>query len=96
MASAVEQKKGNAILRYFGMETGRKALEVFVWAFPYLCVVAAGLAGLSYLVQLLNPLSFWVYVVAIALSLVYLFLFLARLRQAEAEARLRGDENLGE
>jgi len=96
MAGGAERRGGNALLRYFGMETGAKALEVFLWAFPYLCVLAAGLAGMSYLVQLLSPLPLWIYAMAIVLALLYLFLFMARLRQAEAEARLRGGEDHSE
>jgi hypothetical protein len=90
MAEERPSANGSPLLRFFGMETGAKAREVAAWCLPYLCLLAAALAGLSYVVQLVNPLPLWVHVVAIVLALVYLFLFLARVRQAGAEARERG------
>lgn len=91
MESLSPSGKERALLRFFGMETGEKAWDVFVWAMPYVGILAAGLVGLSYAVQLLSPLPVWVHVLAICLAVVYFFFFLARVRQAGEEARFRSE-----
>lgn len=78
-----EGDKGrNAVLAYFGLDTGAGAWEVLLWTAPYLAFLAVGLLGLSALVQWVMPLPLWVHGAAIALALAYFFLFLARLRRA--------------
>lgn len=75
------------VLRFFGMETKQKAVEVTLWVLPYVLLLAAGLAILSYTVQWFFPLPLWIHFIAIALALLYFFFFLARVRQMGAEAR---------
>jgi hypothetical protein len=97
MAQAPEGKQGSGLLRYFGLETRAKALSVVGWAAPYLGLLGVGFAGLSYLVNLIIPLSLWVYLVASTLAIAYFFFFLARMRQigAEAEARSHAEQPEG-
>ncbi|MBI5443096.1 MAG: hypothetical protein HY900_18010 [Deltaproteobacteria bacterium] len=91
MDPAAGRQEGAGLLRFFGLETGEKALTVLCWTIPYLALLALGFAGLSYLVQLITPLPVWVYVVASALGLLYFFLFLARMRQMGSEAQARSE-----
>ncbi len=88
--------RGNPVLRYFGLETGQRALETVLWALPYLAIMAAALAGLSFLVNWLWPLSLWVHGLAVGLAVFYMFLFLARMRAAtgaaDAETHRAGGE----
>ena len=82
----VSQRHGNPVLRYFGLETGQKAVETVLWALPYLAIMAAALGGLSFLVNWLWPLPLWVHGLAVGLAVFYMFLFLARMRAAAGEA----------
>jgi O-antigen/teichoic acid export membrane protein len=95
MEGSSEGVKGNALLRYFGIETGDKARDVLLWSTPYLLFLTAGLVGLSFAVHFFFPLPLWIYVLAIGLPLVNLWFFLARIRQAgiEAQAPVSEDES---
>jgi hypothetical protein len=86
MTIGTEPKPSNAVLRYFGLETVRQAREVFLWALPFLLLLGAGLAGLSFVVHWLFPLPLVVYVAAAGLAMVYFFFFLSRVRAVAARA----------
>lgn len=73
-----------SILAFFGLETGEKAWDVFLWTAPYLLFLVAGLAGLSFVVQWFFPLPLLLHAGAITLALLYFFLFLARVRHVAA------------
>lgn len=81
-----EQPRRRGFLGFFGLETREKAGEVALWALPYLGVLVAGLAGLSWFVQKFMPIPAWVHALAILLAILYFFFFLARLRQMALEA----------
>ncbi len=93
MGADQESSKGPALLRFFGLETPAKAMEATLWICPYLIVLCLALSGLSYLVQMLTPLSPWVYAVAFFLAIVYFFFFLARMRQMGLEAQSRAEDS---
>ena len=86
-----EERQGSAILRFFGLETGAKALRTLRWTLPYVLSFGAGLAMLSWLSNRLLHLPAWVYVLAIGLALLYTFLFLARVHQLDVQARDPGE-----
>lgn len=89
MDSERAERRASPLLVFFGLETREKALEVAGWTLPYLGILCAGFAGLSYLVHLLIKLPLWVYVVASTLGVLYFFFFLARVRQMGEEAHAR-------
>lgn len=86
MTIGIEPRPGNPVLRYFGLETVERAREVFLWALPFLLLLGAGLAGLSFVVHWLFPLPLVVYVAAAGLALVYFFFFLSRVRAVAERA----------
>ena len=86
MTIGTEPKPSNPVLRYFGLETVGRAREVFLWALPFLLLLGAGLAGLSFVVHWLFPLPMGVYVAAAGLALVYFFFFLSRVRAVAERA----------
>jgi hypothetical protein len=83
--------RGPGVFGYFGLETREKFTEVLLWTLPYLGMLVLGLGGLSWLVQKLTPISFWVYAVAMSLAILYFFFFLARVRQMGVEAQHSSD-----
>ena len=82
-----DEEESNALLRYFGIETGDEARRTLLWAAPYLLLLAAGLLVLSFVVHFYLSLPFWFYAIAIGLAALNLFFLLARARQMEIEAR---------
>lgn len=82
---------GRRVLRYFGLETGKKAGQTLLWTSPYLAILTLALGLLSYLVQRLFPVALWVHLLAIALAILYFFFFLARMRQLSAQAEGTGE-----
>ncbi|MBI5016759.1 MAG: hypothetical protein HZB55_14900 [Deltaproteobacteria bacterium] len=80
-------RRGGAILRFFGLETGAAAVQTVLWTLPYVLALGAGLAGISWLSTRVLRLPVWVYTLAIALALIYVFLFLARLHRLDLQAR---------
>jgi len=82
-----------SLLGFFGLETGEKAWDAFLWAAPYLCLLVAGLVGMSFAVQWFFPLPLSLHGAAIVLAALYFFLFLARVRHvADAAEASEGGE----